>query len=168
MLGGTHWNPSEPVGTCWDPFEPVETRSDLLKHVQTCWNTFRPVETTRFQASPPPPPSPLPLLPLPLFPFLFGGGEGGGRGREGEGGGALPWPPRSGGGRSPPPLRILQKLFSLSLSSLCVIYTRGFSQSTAQNYINLCYPLIHSFIHSLWHTEMIWNLKKPPPKYYYY
>jgi hypothetical protein len=171
MLGGTHWNPSEPVGTCWDPFEPVETRSDLLKHVQTCWNTFRPVETTRFQASPPPPPSPLPLLPLPLFPFLLGGkgrGEGGGgRGREGE---HYHGPPEEGGTKSPP-LRILttkKKLFSLSLSSLCVIYPRGFSQSTAQNYINLCYPLIHSFIHSLWHTEMIWNLKKPPPKYYYY
>ena len=33
MLGGTHWNPSEPVQICPDPFEPVETRSDLLKHV---------------------------------------------------------------------------------------------------------------------------------------
>ena len=39
-------------------------------------------------------------------------------------------------------------LFSLSQSffSLCVIYPRAFSQSTAQNYKNLCCPLIHSFI----------------------
>jgi hypothetical protein len=159
MLGGTHWNPSEPVQICPDPFEPVETRSDLLKHVQTCWNTFRPVET-RFQASPlplPPPPPP------PPFPLSFGGeGEGGGRGREGEGE-HYHGPPEEGGTKSPP-LRILttkKKLFSLSLSSLCVIYPRGFSQSTAQNYINLWCPLIHSFIHSLWHTEMIWNLKAP-------
>ena len=135
-------------------------RSDLLKHVWTCRNTFQsvqinpfePVETrfnpfrsvqTRFQASPPPllhPPSPFSIPPpplLPLFPFLFGGGKGreGGRGREGEGE-HYHGPPEEGGTKSPP-LRILttkKKLFSLSLSSLCVIYPRGFSQSTAQNY----------------------------------
>ena len=130
MLGGTRWNPSEPVQICPDPFEPVETRSDLLKHVQTCGNTFRPVET-RFKVSPL---HPLPLLPL--FPFLLGG-KGRGEGGGGRGGKPSPSPaPRRRGGRSPPPLRILTKNYqnSLSLSSLCVIYPRGFSQSTAQNY----------------------------------
>ena len=149
MLGGTHWNPSEPVQICPDPFEPVETRSDLLKHVQTCWNTFRPVET-RFQASPlplPPPPPP------PPFPLSFGGeGEGGGRGREGGETIAIIGPPEEGGTKSPP-LRILttkKKLFSLSLSSLCVIYPRGFSLSPQLKTTKL---MVSSQQNSLWHTS---------------
>ena len=162
MLGGTHWNPSEPVQICPDPFEPVETRSDLLKHVQTCWNTFRPVET-RFQASPLPL-HPLPLLPLPLFPFLWGGG---GRGREGEGGGGRGGNtitgPRRGGGRSPPPLRILTKNYqnSLTLSSLCVIYPRGFSLSPQLKTTKL---MAASQQNSLWHTSKNKYYMYIPPK----
>jgi hypothetical protein len=126
----------------------------------------------------------LPLLPpffppnFPIF-FFWGGGKGtggqgtGGQGTGGQGRGragthctAPPW--TKGGGRRPPPfsLRILQKklfyagsfknilLFSLTLYSPCVIYPRGFSQSTAQNYKNLCYPLnkIHCGI-------LQWNFK---------
>jgi hypothetical protein len=146
MLGGTHWNPSEPVGTCWDPFEPVETRSDLLKHVQTCWNTF--------PGLPPSPPSP--SSPSPFSPFFWGGGRGeGGGGRGSEGGDHHHQPPRRGGGRSPPPLRILQKLFSISLSSsnlqnLCYLPTLEVSLSplllkTTKTY-EKCWPLKKNFI----------------------
>ena len=152
VLGGTRWNPSEPVQICPDPFEHVETcynlskhvsiRSDLLEHVrtcrntlqsvQTCWNTFRPVET-RFHASPLLPPSPSPFSP---FFFFLGGGEGGG----GRGGNTI----------TGPPLRILtttkknyQNYQNIQIFKICVIYPRGFSQSTAQNYktYEKCWPL---------------------------
>ena len=121
----TRRNMLQPVETRFNPFRSVQTRLNLnlSKHVQTCWNTLQSVQT-RFPS--------LPLLPPPPFPlsFFFGGGKGRGEGGggRGEGGGALPWPP----------LRILTKNYqnSLTLSSLCVIYPRGFSQSTAQNYIN--------------------------------
>jgi len=138
-----------PIGTRQNPFRSVQTRLNLSKHVQTCWNTFKPVETRsdllkQHVSRPPPLPlhPPSPSSPSPFSPF-FWGGRGGGRVGGGGGGGALPRPP-GGGGDEVPPLRILttkKKLFSLSLSSLCVIYPRGFSQSTAQNYINLWCPL---------------------------
>ena len=133
-----------------NPFRPVETRSDLLKPVETRFNPFRSVQT-RFQASPPPPPSPLPLLPpsppsSPFSPFFLGGGEGegGGRGREGGGRGSTTMAPRKGDGGDevpPPPPDFNKKLSKFSHSfffKICVIYLppKGFSQSTAQNYIN--------------------------------
>ena len=121
----TRRNMLQPVETRFNPFRSVQTRLNLnlskhvqtcrnmLEHVQTCRNTFRPVET--FPLLPPsPPPSPPPGSTTTKNP------------RKGV-----------GGGRSPPPLlRILTKNYqnSLTLSSLCVIYPRGFSQSTAQNY----------------------------------
>ena len=143
----TRHNPSRPVETRQNPFRPVQTRRNPFRSVQTRSNTFQSVQTpfkpventfkpveTRYNPFKrvSPPPSPLPLLPL--FPFLFF--WGGGRGGEAT----TTTAPRKGGGRSPPPLlRILTKNYqnSLTLSSLCVIYPRGFSQSTAaQNYIN--------------------------------
>ena len=94
-----------------------------------------------------PPSSPTPSTPLhprplvpPVCPFLLGGGRGGGEGR-GEGGrwgSHQPPPPPPGGGGDfvPPPFGFEWLfyagpliwnifLFSLSLSSLCVIYPRG-------------------------------------------
>ena len=114
------------VWTCRNTFQSVQICPDPLKHVQTCWNLSKHVSRL----------PPLPLLPPPPpFPLSLGGG---GRGREGEGGGETPSPkpPGRGGDEVPPPLRILTKNYqnSLTLSSLCVIYPRGFSQSTAQNY----------------------------------
>ena len=185
VLGGTRWNPSEPVQICPDPFEHVETcynrskhvsirsdllehvtiRWDMLEHVQTCWNTFRPVETTRFQASP------LLPLPLPLFPFLFFWG-GGGRGRVGSH--HHHRPPEGGGGRSPPPLRILTttKNFFLSkysnLQHLCNLPTLEVSLSPLLlKTTKLMKNVLNKKQNSLWHTEMIWNLKSPPPPKYY-
>jgi len=108
-------------------------KSQLFQLVEYCIRGIFPNQNQHQNPPPSSPPPPFPLLPLlPLFPFFLGGG-----GREGGGGGEATTttaPPEGGGDEVPPPLRILQKLFSLSLSSLCVIYTRGFSQSTAQNY----------------------------------
>ena len=57
-------------------------------------------------------------------------------------------PPEGGGTKSPPPpdFNNKKKLFSLSLSSLCVIYPRGFSLSTAPKTTKLMLSS-HSFIH---------------------
>jgi hypothetical protein len=127
----------------------------MLEHVRTCWNTFPggefstsknlveyggDISLSKSKSSlplPPPPPPPPPPSPSPFSPFFGGGeGEGGGRGREGEGGEATTTAPRRGGDFVPPPPdlngfftqgRLIWNifLFSLSLSSLCVIYPRG-------------------------------------------
>ena len=110
---------------------------------------------------PPPPssPSPLPLFPS-LLPLSFLGGRGGGRG---EGGGEPPPPPPGGGGtKSPPPPdfngfftqgRLIWNifLFSLSLSSLCVIYPRGRSahSSKLQRYCPLKAFLV-AYFNEIW------------------
>jgi len=88
MLGGTHWNPSEPVQICPDPFRSVETRSDLLKHVQI--NTFPLL------------PSSPPSYPLPFPLFFWGGGRGGGGG--GGGGGDAPDVAKTGFRRQAKPI----------------------------------------------------------------
>ncbi len=113
---------------------------------------------------PPPPPPPSPLFPLPFFfSFLGLGGEGEGGG-EGRGrGGATTTAPLERGGDKVPPLpppdfndfftqgRLIWNifLFSISLSSLCVIYHRGRSVHSSKNYKTF---VILSKI-SVWHTS---------------
>ena len=163
MLGGTHWNPSEPVQICPDPFEPVETRynpfrpvetrSDLLKHVQTCWNTF--------PGLPPSPPSP--SYPLPLFPFLWGG-KGRGEGR-GEGATTTTAPRKGGGTKSPPPPDFNKKLSNFShsfFSLLCNLPTLEVSLSVhSSKLLNFWRPLNKT---SLWHTSKNKYYMYIPPK----
>ena len=145
MLGGTHWNPSEPVGTCWDPLEPVgtrknllghvRTRSDLLEHVSRRWifylkklsGVWGGYFTFKIKIIPPPPPPP-PPPPSPFSPFWFGGGGRGGGGGEGggDGGGTIaPSPSDFNGFFCAGPADLKHFHFSLSLYSLCVIYPRG-------------------------------------------
>jgi hypothetical protein len=161
------------VWTCRNTFQSVQICPDPLKHVQTCWNLSKHVSRL--------PPLPSPFSPLlPLFPFLWGGG-----GREGEGGGGRGGntitknpPEGGGGGRSPPPPppdfnnnNNKKTKFSHSFFSLLCnlpLPPKGFSQSTAaaaQNYINTYGGGLSTKnkIHSLWHTEMIWNLLYIPP-----
>ena len=136
---------SRPIGTRQNPFRL--TRLNLSKHVSIRSNLLKHVQINTFPLLPSSPPS----YPLP-FPLFFGGGgrEGGkhhhqkppGRGRGGD---EVPPPP-------PPPQDFNnnnKKQNSLTLSSLCcVIYPRGFSQSTAaaQNYINTYGDLSTKFI----------------------
>ena len=141
----------------------------MLEHVRTCWNTFPggefstsknlveyggDISLSKSKSSLPLPLLPLPLLPHPHppFPLSLGGGKGrgeggGGRGREGE---HYHGPPGVGGDERPPPdftkTFFYQSFFFKSSKSVLSTYPRGFSQSTAQNYINLWCPLIHSFI----------------------
>ena len=133
-----------PVWTCRNTFKPVETRSDLLKHVSR---------------SPPSPSIPSPSSPF--SPFFWGGGGG----REGEGGGRegehYHGPPGRGGGRSPPPSPDFNKKlskFSHSFFSLCNLPTLKVSLSPQLKTTKL---MAASQQNSLWHTEMIWNLKAP-------
>ena len=166
-------NPFRPVETRLNLSKHVGTRSDLLKHVWTCRNTFQSV-----QICPDPfpgfPPSPFSIPPPPPFPlsFFFGGGEG-------EGGAAPTTTtknPRKGvGGRSPPsPHRILTTKSNQNSQNLCNLLqnlcnnlpTLEVSLSPQLQKLHKLMLSSHSFIHSLWHTEMIWNLKKPPPPKY--
>ena len=122
----------------FNPFRPVETCRNTFQSVQICWNTFPGF---------PPFPS-LPLLPPPPFPLSLGGG---GRGRGG--GWATP--------TTAPPPDFNKKLskFSHSFFSLCNLPTLKVSLSPQLKTTKL---MATSQQNSLWHTEMIWNLKAPP------
>jgi hypothetical protein len=126
----------EHVRTCWNTFPGGEfsTSKNLVEYGGD-------ISLSKSKSSlplPPPPPPPPPPSPSPFSPFFGGGGRGGGREGEGGGGGGSHHhrPPEGGGLRppSPPDLngfftqgRLIWNifLFSLSLSSLCVIYPRG-------------------------------------------
>ena len=152
----------------------------MLEHVRTCWNTFPggefstsknlveyggDISLSKSKSSLPLPLLPLPLLPHPHppFPLSLGGGRGGGReGEGGGGGGSHHHRPPEGGGLLPPPPdlngfftqgRLIWNifLFSLSLSSLCVIYPRGRSSVHSSKLQKL---MLSSQQNSLWHTSM--------------
>ena len=143
-------------------------KKNKFQSVQTCWNLSKHVSIRSNLSRPVSRLPPLPLLHPPSSPFstFFLGGREGGRGGSHH----HQNPPEGGGTKSPPPPDFNnnnKKQNSLTLSSLCcVIYPYPLEVSLS---VHCCCSKLHKHlwrrplnkIHSLWHTEMIWNLKAP-------